>query len=35
VDAEDFQKWCRARADDYNLAYHDPQKYSERTTQRL
>jgi putative DNA primase/helicase len=30
---EDFQKWCRARADDYNLAYHDPQKYSERAVE--
>lgn len=31
--AEDFQKWCRARASDYNAAYHDPQKYAERQPQ--
>lgn len=31
--AEDFQKWCRARADDYNAAYHDPFKYDERKSE--
>jgi len=27
---EDFAKWCRARADDFNIAYHDPHRYTER-----